>query len=148
MNYEELEKRLKEANSKLNITYVPLFNVKAICYGDYIVIRLENDKPIIHQGSEVSNVILYTVLEVLAKYMLEVEKEPKRYFLQHKWLGSYDYKEVTGVITKDCDGEDYFLDSLQERYPHQQFFTLEEIEEIKKRFDTDLCDFEMVEVEE
>lgn len=50
-------------------------------------------------------------------------------------------------INYDTKYNDIYLSSNEADYVKTKF-TLKEIEEIKKKFDTDLADFEMVEVEE
>ena len=42
----------------------------------------------------------------------------------------------------------YYLSHSTENNGYKTTFTLKEIEEIKKKFDTDLADFELVEVKE
>ena len=75
----------------------------------------------------------------------EDREEEKKFYLRHRWIRDYDFymylqkrfydkKMSFGVI--NFNG----YDSLQ--------FTLKEIEEIKEKFNTDLKDFELVEVEE
>lgn len=81
-----------------------------------------------------------------AETPIDEREEKKKFYLRHKWIfdkdfyiylrkTSYDDKEMSlGVINFRGN------DGLQ--------FTLEEIEKIKEKFDTDLKDFELVEVEE
>ena len=89
---------------------------------------------------------LFDIIVEFAKTPLDEREEEKKFYLKHRWIfdkdfymylrkTSYDDKEMRfGVINFSGN------DSLK--------FTLKEIEEIKKKFDTDLKDFELVEVEE
>ena len=73
-------------------------------------------------------------------------EEDKKFYLRHKYLRS-----AGGSV-------EYFTICISQKFPllkyktfsdgFKQQFTLKEIEEIKEKFDTDLKDFELVEVEE
>ena len=81
-----------------------------------------------------------------AKTPIEDREEEKKFYLRHRWIRDYDFymylqkrsyddkKMSFGVVNFSVN------DSLQ--------FTEKEIDEIEEEFDTDLKDFEMVEVEE
>lgn len=81
-----------------------------------------------------------------AETAIDYREEEKKFYLRHKWIfdkdfymylrkTSYDDKKMSfGVVNFSRN------DGLQ--------FTLKEIEEIKEKYNTDLKDFEMIEVEE
>ena len=76
--------------------------------------------------------------------------EEKKFYLRHKFL-----KLSSGEITRENSVVNYntrdnvlFLANKQPVGFIRTFFTLKEIEEIKEKFDTDLKDFELVEVED
>lgn len=81
-----------------------------------------------------------------AETAIEAREEEKKFYLRHRWIfdkdfyiylqkASYDDKKMSfGVINFSGN------DGLK--------FTLKEIEEIKEKYNTDLKDFEIIEVEE
>ena len=79
---------------------------------------------------------------------VEKREEEKKYCLRHKWL----YTDECRYLYKD----DYGCILVEKLQPSEDFapfykptkFTKEQIEEIKKELNTDLKDFEIVEVEE
>lgn len=67
----------------------------------------------------------------------------KEYYLKHKWIKGH---AIMYLYRNELNGYCYLGENKCR--PHKQRrFTLKDIEEIKKKFDTDLSDFEMVEVE-
>lgn len=87
-----------------------------------------------------------TLLEIIKKFastMLADRKDKeKKYYLRHRFIKSLSEQ------TYLAKGEKYLwiMNEMKIDADYQQF-TLEEIEEIKNKFDTDLKDFEIVEVE-
>ena len=79
-----------------------------------------------------------------AETPLEDREEEKKFYLRHKWLECIGNRYLTWDPGDNC----CYLDDSAEYYSGKMKFTLNEIEEIKKKFDTDLKDFELVEVEE
>lgn len=88
---------------------------------------------------------VFNIISEYASTPPDERKEEKKYYLRHRWIfdkdfymylrkTSYDDKEMRLGIINFCGN-----DGLQ--------FTLKEIEKIKKNFNTDLKDFEMIEVE-
>ena len=74
-------------------------------------------------------------------------EEEKKYYLKHRWLTEGGFYRFVKHHTK-AYGEKYELASWTYGDTSDMQYTLKEIEEIKKKFDTDLKDFELVEVEE
>lgn len=74
----------------------------------------------------------------------EVEK---KFLIQHKYLVSKAFYPVCMVWHKLKDVYRP-INCRVDNHIYKAQFTLKEIEEIKKKFDTDLKDFELVEVEE
>lgn len=86
---------------------------------------------------------LYKLCFEYACTPVEDREEEKEFYLKHRWIKGcvimYLYRnELNGYC---CLGENKCRPHRQRR------FTLKEIEEIKEKFDTDLKDFELVEVE-
>ena len=74
-----------------------------------------------------------------------VFEEEKRYYLRHKWILNVD-NHLFGYFDDDYESWEYWLDSKEADGINT--FTEKEIEHMKKELDTDLKDFEMVEVED
>ena len=76
--------------------------------------------------------------------VMDREEKEKEFYLKHKWIKGY---AIMYLYRNELNGYCYLGENKCK--PHRQrMFTLEEIEELKEKFDTDLSDFELVEVEE
>lgn len=88
----------------------------------------------------------FNLLVEYARTPIEEREEPKKYYLKHKWLtnngGSYN------CLNFYADENQYLIESGTTMCGFKTKFTLEEIEELKKKLNTDLKDFEIVEVQE
>ena len=74
----------------------------------------------------------------------EDREEEKKFYLKHRWIKGC---VIMYLYRNELNGYCYLGD--KKCRPHRQKrFTLKEIEEIKKKFETDLADFELVEVED
>lgn len=91
-------------------------------------------------------VILSYIMGYAATPVNEREEE-KKFYLKHKWITSGGFYMYVTHHTKPY-GEVYELLSWRYGEINGMQFTLKEIEKIKKEFDTDLKDFEMIEVED
>lgn len=82
-----------------------------------------------------------------AKTPLEEREKEKKFYLRHKWIrwNNGGLKYLNKLLNRD---NIYFLDSKDDFFDVQVQFTQKEINAIKKWFDTDLKDFEQIEVEE
>lgn len=74
---------------------------------------------------------------------VEDREEEKRFYLRHKWLRNNDFN----YLCFDENYQNYTLSTCYSREWKMQF-TAKEIEKLKEKFNTNLEDFEMVEVEE
>ena len=74
---------------------------------------------------------------------VEDREEEKKYYLKHKWMRRGDFN----FLYFDKDFKIYGLTSIRFKEAKTEY-TEKEIEEIKEKFDTDLSDFELVEVED
>ncbi len=86
---------------------------------------------------------LYKVCFEYANTPSEDREEEKKYYLKHKWMRRGDFN----FLYFDKDFKIYGLTSIRFKEAKTEY-TEKEIEEIKEKFDTDLKDFEMVEVED
>ena len=86
---------------------------------------------------------LFDLIIKYAKTPIDEREEPKKYYLRYKWINAdYNY------LNYDCRLDVYGLDRILSFNWIKGKFTLEEIEDIKEKYDTKLEDFEIVEVEE
>lgn len=94
--------------------------------------------------------ITKTLFDLIVEYAstpAEDREEEKRYYLKHRWLTEGGFYRYVKHHTK-AYGKKYELASWTYGDTSDMQYTFKEIEEIKKKFDTDLSDFEMVEVED
>lgn len=75
---------------------------------------------------------------------VEKREEEKKYYLRHKWLYSRD----CNYLNFKSDENSYMLSYSYDWYGHKKQFTKAEIDKIKEKFNTNLEDFEIIEVEE
>ena len=87
---------------------------------------------------------LYKLCFEYASTPVKDREEEKKFYLKHRWLESVGNRYLIWDSGDKC----YYLDDSAEYYSGKMKFTLKEIEEIKEKFDTDLTDFELVEVED
>lgn len=95
---------------------------------------------------EDKNKLLELIVEFASTPVMDREEE-KKFLIQHKYLVSKAICQVN--LAKNKEKNVYRLINCKvDNLVYQVQFTLNEIEEIKEKFDTDLSDFELVEVEE
>lgn len=70
----------------------------------------------------------------------------KKFYLKHRWLKPRPIDK--NYLNRWIGTNEYWLDYKNETKDVQTQFTLKEIDEIKEKFNTDLDDFKMSEVEE
>lgn len=87
--------------------------------------------------------MLKKVIE-LAETPLSEREEEKKYYLKHKFI---NFHTAVEYINLTITGEVVLSDRREDHY-YKTKFTKAEIEELKEKFDTDLEDFELIEVEE
>ena len=75
------------------------------------------------------------------------EKKEKRYYLKHRYLQS-SFTNLNDFLSYSASDNKLALSNGINFPKYKTHFTLKEIEEIKEKFDTDLADFELIEVEE
>lgn len=76
----------------------------------------------------------------------EDREEEKKFYLKHRWMKPRPIDK--NYLNLWIGTNEYWLDCKNETEDVQTQFTKKEIEEIKEKFNTDLADFEEVEVEE
>lgn len=124
-----------------------------IMFNDFIVAGVYTDQMHVmtfysHEKLLLTNVDkLFHLLVEYAETPLEDRVEEKKFYLKHRWIvQAGDYK--TGFLNYDTNNDILFIYSEHHTHLIKTQFTLKEIEEIKEKFDTDLKDFELVEVED
>src|SRR5574344_1619991 len=79
-----------------------------------------------------------------AETPVEDREEEKKFYLKHKWIVNSAAGE--GYLNWFLHDDIMILSSTLQDSSAKTQFTLKEIEEIKEKFDTNLADFELVEV--
>lgn len=78
----------------------------------------------------------------------EDREEEKKFYAKHKYLVGTEYRDANYLNFGKYDDDKLWLGFKDKRLTVQTQFSLKEIEDIKKEFDIDLKDFELVEVED
>lgn len=138
----------------------PFPNIESNCYYDLITISANNQVLVkvwtncqyaistVSDGH--SNYLygydvdeLYKLCFEYACTRVEDREEEVKFYLRHKWIRGNDFNYL-------CFDENFkiFTLSTRDSIDWKLQFTKKEIEEIKEKFDTNLADFELVEVEE
>lgn len=162
MKTKEFIKRVEKLGFTIEYYKNPFSNIKSNCDYDLITISANNQVLVkiwtncqyaistISDGH--SNYLygydvqeLYKLCFEYTSTPVEDREEEKKYYLKHRFLvevGDCNY------LNSDHSLREFYLNDKSQSEKIQTQFTLKEIEEIKKKFDTDLKDFELVEVEE
>jgi len=89
---------------------------------------------------------LFDLIVEYVRTPVDEREEEKKFYLEHKYFkcinGDSRYFQIY-----EPNGNPW-LNAMDSIMGYKKQFTLKEIEEIKEKFDTDLADFELVEVEE
>lgn len=163
MKTKELIEKVEKLGFNMEFRKNPFSNIKSNCDYDLITISVNNQVLVkiwancqyaistisdghscYLYGYDVDE--LYKVCFEYASTPVEDREEEKKYYLKHK------YFEIggggRGFFTIDNDSGLPFLSYVTSSDSYNQIFTLNETEEIKEKFDTDLSDFELIEVED
>ena len=90
---------------------------------------------------------LYKLCFEYASTPAKDREEEKKFYLEHKYLQS-SLTNSNNILCYSVSDDKLALCNGINFPKYKTYFTLNEIEEIKEKFDTDLTDFELVEVEE
>ena len=88
---------------------------------------------------------LFDLIVEYVKTPIEDRKEEKKYYLRHMYFKNWNDRQY---FTFDYIHKCAYVRSKLSTCKAMQQFTEKEIEEIKEKYNTDLKDFELVEVEE
>lgn len=165
MKTKEFIEKVKKLGFGIEYYKNPLSNVGLRCDYDLFTIYLE-DKDLVEiwtncryaistisdghscfiNGYDVDK--LYKLCFEYANTPVKDREEEKKYYLRHKWIGD----KQNYLIKPKIERKPFLFQSFDNCYgrptTERGEFTEKEIEEIKEKFDTDLSDFELVEVKE
>lgn len=162
MKTKELIKRVEELGFTINYYVNPCSNATKPTCGFHALTISDNEDDLVTVWTEsqyaISTIVdgfcaykinepldeLYKLCFEYAATPVDEREEEKKFNLKHRWLRS---RSKNMIVNKDCLDE-YFLSDEFQSDDYQTQFTEKEVEKIKERFDTDLADFELVEVEE
>lgn len=148
MKYKELERvAIESCYSIKRIGINTIIEKKRNGYISTIIIK-ENQKGKIIIDAEISYPHESEVVKAAVEYAntpLDERQEEKKYYLRHKFMCGFE--KDTFLNVDDLNRAVYLGNNAQSSSIQTQF-TQEEIDEIKKKYNTDLKDFEIIEVEE
>lgn len=157
---KEFIEKVKKLGFTIEYYKNPFSNIKSNCAYDLITISVNNQvlvKVWTNCQYAISTVSdghldylygydveeLYKLCFEYACTSVEDREEEKEFYLKHKWIKGC---AIMYLYRNELNGYCYLGENKCR--PHKQRrFTLKDIEEIKEKFNTDLSDFEMVEVE-
>ena len=141
MKYKEFREYLKfnkihieEDKERIIASY--LYEISKIEERSILILRARSEYPCDLQ-------LLKKAIE-LAETPLDEREEEKKYYIKHRFINDLTAEKYINISR---NGEVTLRDHLGNQY-YKTKFTKAEIEELKKRFDTDLNDFELIEVED
>lgn len=146
MKTKEFIKRVK----KLGFKIIRAGSHIDIMFNDFVIAGVYTDRMHVmtfysHEKLLLTNVDkLFNLLVEYVKTPVDEREEEKEFYLKHRWIKGC---VIMYLYRNTLNGYCYLGD--KKCRPHRQKrFTLKEIEEIKEKFNTDLADFVMIEVED
>lgn len=160
MKIKEFIKRVEELGYLVNEGHVD-WQISRICKGQDLLVAIVNKNNLSRISTDfggwwdIPNEEKSKLLDIIvefAKTLIEDREEENKFYLRHKYLTYNGISDSKGYLNINLNNLNkvnaLFIDNKTKYDDFQTEFTLKEIEEIKEKFDTDLSDFEMVEVEE
>ncbi|WP_296113072.1 hypothetical protein [uncultured Anaerococcus sp.] len=150
MRTKEFIRRVKSLGFKVGIAYKCNDEIRAIIISDYEeseFVRIWSHRYAMSTIADGFNSCmnsneLYKLCFEYASTPPEDREEEKKFYLEHTWMNSPGFR----YLTMNIYNGDYYLNSDKKCEWEKKQFTLKEREEIKEKLDTDLADFELVEV--
>lgn len=151
MKTKEFIKRIEQLGYLVNEGYAD-WQISRISKGQDLLVAIVNKNNLSRISTDfvgwwdISDEDKSKLLDIIVEYAktpIEDRKKEKKYYLRHKWLRSDDFN----YLCFDNIFEIYNLNPCGFKELKTEY-TEKEIEEIKQKFDTDLVDFELVEVED
>lgn len=155
MKTKEFIKKVEELGYLVNEGYAD-WQISRISKGQDLLVAIVNKNNLSRISTDfvgwwdISDEDKSKLLDIIVEYgktPLEDREEEKKYYLRHRWLTEGGFYRFVKHHTK-AYGKKYELASWTYGDTSDMQYTIKEIEEIKKKFDTDLNDFELIEVEE
>ena len=103
-----------------------------------------NSNSLNKEWGEKGGVLFALIFQYACTPIKDREEKEKEFYLKHKWIKGC---AIMYLYRNELNGYCY-LGENKCRPHRQRRFTLKDIEEIKEKFNTDLNDFELVEVKE
>ena len=155
ITYEEFEKGIERISKKYILDLEVVFediriavfhNGKTVAVIDkYETYRLDTTFPRFNTLGNSLKYELFVVCCELAQTPIPKREQKKRFYIRHKFL----YKNTdTGYINIDIPNGYMILADKDEGLSMRTKFSQEEIDGMKKAYNTDLKDFEIIEVKE
>lgn len=152
ITYEEFKKEIERISKKYisdlevvfeDIRIVVFHNGETVAVIDkYETYRLDTTFPRFNTLGNSLKYELFVVCCELAQTPIPKREQKKRFYIKHKFL----YKNTdTGYVNIDIHGYMILADK-EEGLSMRTKFTQKEIDEIKEKYNTDLKDFEIIEV--
>lgn len=102
-----------------------------------------NSNSLNKEWGEKGGVLFALIFQYACTPIKDREEKEKEFYLKHKWIKGC---AIMYLYRNELNGYCY-LGENKCRPHRQRRFTLKDIEEIKEKFNTDLNDFELIEVE-
>lgn len=145
---EENDYKLEKLNDRKEIILTRRVSVDGFL-ANFITISLDFDNQIWIKNINCSEKDLKTIKAAVefAETPPEDREEEKKFYAKHRYLvQAGDY--TTAFLNYATNNDRLYVYTKAQTYSVKTQFTLKEIEKIKEKFDTDLKDFELVEVED
>lgn len=108
-------------------------------YRDFVI-----EGKLINKDTDVNKIYsLFKLIMEYAKTPVEYRGPEKKYYLKHRFVGEYNCDKFLNHVLLD---DKWILSSKDYWEGYKVTFTQKQIDEIKKKLDTDLKDFEIIEV--
>ncbi len=148
MKTNEFIKRVEELgyDIKLRNDYIQIIRDEFVAVVVYINVMYSITFHQIIKNSWNNGDKLFDLIVEYAKTPVDEREEEKKFYLRHRWFKPSPL--IKNYLNYWIGNEEYWLDYKNESEDVKTQFTLKEVDEIKEKFNTDLADFEMIEVEE
>lgn len=146
MRTKEVIKELQKMNLQVEINknYLNIINCDGriiACICSYRKFVVDTNYVDFRNLAEDEQEKIYVLLTKLAETDPKDREEEKKYYLKHKWIGG------DGANYLNLYKDDFEIYTQIEYIDYQTKFTQAEIDKIRRKFNTNLNEFEIIEVE-
>ena len=148
MRTKEFIKRVEELGLRVLICHDIIEIYKENAYAKVGIYRMFDFDCSSFFDKSLNKEIRRQLFELLVEYTstpIKDRGDESKFYLKHKWIGCDDGENYLNIYRYS---DEIILSHKCNISAYKVRFTLEEIEEIMEKFDTDLKDFELVEVKE